>query len=96
MVEIRPRILPDQQKVNKSMSNMMENFTKHSTSRVSVYKPFESDQNDFNKTQFLNQMSSSRISGIEKNTKNALSSMLFTINAKEDPYEQNKKQKINF
>ena len=71
-IEMKPRALPDQQKLNKSMSNMMQNFTMHNAkNRVQLYRP--SSRTSLTKSP--NQLEES---------KNSLSNLLFNARASTD------------
>lgn len=74
--KLSARTLPDQIKLNKSMSNMMANFTKKSASaRVPLYRPpsVRSSQN-FDQ----NQVNSARQSARDQRVKNTLSNLSFS------------------
>ena len=73
--EIKPRVLPDQQKLNKSMSNMMINFTKHNPNRVSTYRPKETG--DEPRSHFVNPMTSSHNLENQEAAKKVMSSIFF-------------------
>ncbi|CAF0790384.1 unnamed protein product [Brachionus calyciflorus] len=71
------RVLPDQKKINQSVSNMAINFTKHNPSRVMLYKPKDPEPEE--KHQFVN------FENREKNARNMMTTLLFNVHATNDP-----------
>ena len=72
-IELKPRALPDQQKLNKSMSNMMQNFTMHNAkSRDQSYRPSS-------RTSLTNNAPNQL-----EDTKHSLSNLLFNARASVD------------
>lgn len=81
--EIKPRQLPDRDKLNRSMSNLMSQFTTHSkTQRVLTYKPPTPTNFESNNDQKGLITNRSRAS-LEDKTRNALTTLL--LNTQQDP-----------
>lgn len=81
--EIKPRQLPDRDKLNRSMSNLMSQFTSHSKQRVSTYKPPTPNHFDSHTDKPMTSRSVQSRTSLEDKTRNALSTLL--LNSQQDP-----------
>lgn len=79
--ESKSKTLPDQKKLNKSMSNMMENFTKHHPIRIAQHQPHEQESNQFINNFFCSKENKQT----ERTAKEMLTTLLFNVHAKNDP-----------